>query len=282
MTRQDGDRRLAVRRVMRAFVLLAFAGMMAGCAGNVGGAQVSSSMGGPMAAMASASSGGQTVAFESIDGPPPQVFDRFVNVLTSESPARNVAVVSREAAPAYRIRSYLSAQVRGGRTVIAWVWDVYDRDQQRVLRLSGEEAAGKAGRDAWMAADDQVLRKIAQSGLISLSGFVNGTAPPDLPRDTPPAGSGPAIASLSADSATAGAVFARVGAACLILRRKTLPHVLPARQPPCYLLARRPGPGRDHVIHRQRAFGYVEHRQQHRTRGTIDVGEERVHQARRR
>ena len=55
------------------------------------------------------------------------------------------------------MRSYLAAQVSRGRTMIAWVWDVYDRDQQRALRLSGEEPAGKAGRDAWAAADDLVL-----------------------------------------------------------------------------------------------------------------------------
>ena len=39
--------------------------------------------------------------------------------------------------------------------MIAWVWDVYDSNQQRALRLSGEEPAGKVGRgDAWAAADD--------------------------------------------------------------------------------------------------------------------------------
>jgi hypothetical protein len=36
---------------------------------------------------------------------------------------------------------------------------VYDRDQQRALRLSGEEPAGKAGRDPWTAADDLVCGK---------------------------------------------------------------------------------------------------------------------------
>jgi len=61
--------------------------------------------------------------------------------------------------------------------LIAWVWDVYDRDQQRALRLSGEEPAGKAGRDPWAAADDLVLRKIAQAGLSGLSAMVNGTGP---------------------------------------------------------------------------------------------------------
>ena len=89
----------------------------------------------------------------------------MVSVLDSESKLRNLSIVSREGGAAYRVRSYLSAQIGRGTTMIAWVWDVYDRNQQRALRLSGEEPAGKAGRDAWAAADDLVLRKIAQAGL---------------------------------------------------------------------------------------------------------------------
>ena len=106
----------------------------------------------------------------------------------------NVAIVSREGSASYRIRSYLAAQVSRGRTTIAWVWDVYDRDQQRALRLAGEEPAGKAGRDAWSAADDVVLRRIAQAGLTGLSGMINGTVP-EVPAAAPaPRGRGPAVA----------------------------------------------------------------------------------------
>ena len=153
-----------------------------------------------------ANTGGATVAFESIDGPPPPVFDRMVNVLDSESKLRNLQVVSREGSAAYRVRSYLAAQVSRGRTTIAWVWDVYDRDQQRALRLSGEEPAGKAGRDAWAAADDLVLRKIAQAGLSGLSGVINGTGPADAPPPAPaPTRRGPAVA--SADPPPDSAVF---------------------------------------------------------------------------
>jgi len=136
--------------------------------------------------------GAPTVAFESIDGPPPNVFDRMVNVLDSESKLRNLSIVSREGSAAYRVRSYLAAQVSRGRTVIAWVWDVYDGDQQRALRLSGAEPAGKAGRDPWTAADDLVLRKIAQAGLSGLSAMINGTAPDATPA---PGRRGPAVAS---------------------------------------------------------------------------------------
>jgi hypothetical protein len=167
--------------------LLAIACGLGGCAS--GGA------GGDSFAMASS---GPTVAFESIDGPPPQVFDRMVSVLDSESKLRNLSIVSREGTAAFRVRSYLSAQVSHGRTTIAWVWDVYDRDQQRALRLSGEEPAGKAGRDPWAAADDLLLRKIAQGGLSGLSAMVNGTAPADAPPAAPappPGRRGPAVAS---------------------------------------------------------------------------------------
>src|SRR5205823_14417449 len=117
------------------------------------------------------------VAFESIDGPPPQVFDRMVSVLDSESKLRSLSIVSREGAATYRVRSYLSAQVNRGRTVIAWVWDVYDRAQQRALRLTGEAPGGKLARAPWAAADDLLLRKIAPAGLSGLDTMVNGSAP---------------------------------------------------------------------------------------------------------
>ena len=125
----------------------------------------------------------------------------MVGVLDSESKLRSLSVVSREGSAAYRVRSYLSAQVVRGRTVIAWVWDVYDANQQRALRLSGEEpTSGKGGRDAWSAADDLVLRKIAQAGFSGLSNMINGT--PDAPGAVP-ALRGPAVASVIPNSPSA-------------------------------------------------------------------------------
>jgi len=177
-------------RAAAAAMLLALACALGGCAS--GGAP------GGSFAMASGASGA-TVAFESIDGPPPQIFERMVDVLDSESKLRNLQVVSREGTASYRVRSYLSAQVNHGRTAIAWVWDVYDLNQQRALRLSGEEPAGKAGRDPWLAADDLVLRKIAQAGFSGLSAMINGTPAPETPPAAPAPGKrGPAVANADA------------------------------------------------------------------------------------
>jgi hypothetical protein len=192
------DASINLPRALRAglaALLIASAGALGGCASG----------GSTSGAFAMAADGGATVAFESIDGPPPPVFDRMVGVLDSESKLRNVAIVSRESTAAYRVRGYLAAQVNHGRTVIAWVWDVYDRDQQRALRLSGAEPAGKAGRDptrdAWAAADDLVLRKIAQAGLSGLSSMINGSpvdTPPSAPAPAPSSKRGPAVASVDA------------------------------------------------------------------------------------
>ena len=179
-----------IGRIAIAAVLLAGTCALGGCAS--GGAANNAY------AMAASDGGGSTtVAFDSVDGPPPQVFDRMVSVLDSESKLRNIAVISREGQAAYRVRCYLAAQVVRGRTMIAWVWDVYDRDQQRALRLSGEEPTGKTGRDAWAAADDMVLRKIAQAGLSGLSGMINGTPGDAAPAAPAPAKRGPAVASAS-------------------------------------------------------------------------------------
>jgi hypothetical protein len=167
------------------------------------GACASGGAGNGSFAMAGAGAG-PTVAFESIDGPPPHVFDRMVNVLDSESKLRSLSIVSREGAATYRVRSYLSAQVNRGRTVIAWVWDVYDRDQQRAVRLSGEEPGGKVGRDPWAAADDLLLRKIAQAGLSGLSAMVNGSGPSDAPPPTAPGKREPAVASTDQRSPASG------------------------------------------------------------------------------
>lgn len=172
-------------QVVRTSLLMALLSLTAACTTNGSGP------------VASTASFGPTVAFESVDGPPPQVFDRLVRALETESTARSFTIVSREAQASYRVRSYLSAQVRHGKTTIAWVWDVYDRDQERAVRLSGEEPAGKGGRDAWATADDQLMRRIALAGLNGLNGLISGTAPAqDSPAPAAPRTSGPAIAQI--------------------------------------------------------------------------------------
>jgi hypothetical protein len=130
--------------------------------------------------LATGSATGPTIAFESIAGPPPGVFNALVDDLSTEAQARNLAIASREGASNYRVRGYMAAQVLRGRTHISWVWDVYDGERLRALRITGEEAGGRAGGDPWSVADDPMLRKIARASMDQLAAFLsNPGASPD-------------------------------------------------------------------------------------------------------
>jgi hypothetical protein len=132
------------------------------------------------AALTSRASGGSgpTVAFESIDGPPVGVFNRLVDHVSAEAQSRNLAIASREGAASFRVRGYLAAQVIRGRTHVSWVWDVYDDDKLRVLRIVGEEAGGRGGADPWSVADEGMLRRIARVSMDKLAAFVGNPAAP--------------------------------------------------------------------------------------------------------
>ena len=193
--RAAGARRFAFNRLQLGIAgCLALALAIGGCANTPAPA--------PMASVAS--TGGASIAFESIDGPPVAVFQNLVTTLSAEAQARQVQVVSRTGSPAYRVRGYLAAIVVGGKSHISWVWDVYGADKQRVLRIAGEEATGRPGSNAWAAADEQMVRRIARTSMDKLAAFL---ASPSAPPAVEPAQPGsPAIA--SADAAAAALALA--------------------------------------------------------------------------
>jgi hypothetical protein len=153
-------------------VACAFAALLAALASGCTTANTSN------AALVTAAAPGPTIAFESIDGPPVGVFNRLVDNLSSEAQARNLAIASREGAASYRVRGYLAAQVIRGRTHISWVWDVYDDDKLRALRITGEEAGGRGGGDPWSVADEPMLRRIARASMDRLAGYLANPAAP--------------------------------------------------------------------------------------------------------
>jgi hypothetical protein len=127
---------------------------------------------------------GATVAFDSVDGLPPNQFRKLVQDLNEEAQARRLAVISREQPSAYRVRGYLAVKVAKRQTTISWVWDVFDREENRALRISGEETAKVRHRDAWAAADDAMLQRIARNSMEQLAAFL--TSPEVAPGTSPP------------------------------------------------------------------------------------------------
>jgi hypothetical protein len=148
---------------------------------------------------------GATVAFESLDGLPPAQFQRLVRNLNDEAQSRRLAVISREQPSAYRVRGYLAATVTKRQTTISWVWDVFDQDEHRTLRISGEETAKVRHKDAWAAADDAILQRIAQSSMEQLAAFL--TSPEVAPGTAPATEPQIALADPSESSPEAAGIF---------------------------------------------------------------------------
>jgi len=156
-----------------------------------------------------AGAGGRTLAFDSIDGPPQPAFEKLVGGLSSEAEARRLSVVSRNEPAAYRVKGYLAMHVEKGQASCAYAWDVYDAGQSRVVRIAGEEPAGRVkGKADWAACDDAVMARIAEKSMASLAETFGGSAarapaqePQASPAGTPVAqaaeGAAPAPGALS-------------------------------------------------------------------------------------
>jgi hypothetical protein len=153
---------------------------------------------------------GATISFDSIDGPPPEVFRKLVASLNDEAQARKIPVVARSAAATYRVRGYVSAMVERGRTSFGWVWDIYDADKRRTLRIAGEEpaAAGKR-RDAWAAADEPLLRRMASNGMDRVAAFLGSSTEP--PPPSAPEAPGIMLVTARDDSPEAAGIFRLFG-----------------------------------------------------------------------
>jgi len=126
---------------------------------------------------------GTAIAFESIEGPPAQVVQKFERDVSEEASARQIAVVPRGGTAPYRIRGYLAANAGPEAPSIAWAWDVYDANQRRAFRLSGVEPTGTGRQSSagfWAAADDAVLRKVARAGMEQLVAFIASARAPNV------------------------------------------------------------------------------------------------------
>jgi len=170
MERSRGHRVRGTQRIWRVAGLLAVALALAACNPDSQG-------------LSAQQPRGATVAFDSLDGLPPSQFQRLVKNLNDEAQSRRLAVISREQPSAYRVRGYLAAAVAKHQTKISWVWDVFDQDEHRAVRISGEETAKVRHKDAWTAADDAMLHRIAQSSMEQLAAFL--TSPEVAPGTAP-------------------------------------------------------------------------------------------------
>jgi hypothetical protein len=153
--------RAAARRAISAFAgLIACAGL-GGCVED--GPSLSASAPATLArsnmiARVGVSPRGAPLAFTTIEGAPESVLARFRKATAAAS--RDIATTSPKDA-AYLARGYITAYAADGGTVIAAVWDLYDKRQKRVQRHEDYVVVKSAAEDPWAVANDQSMAALA-------------------------------------------------------------------------------------------------------------------------
>jgi hypothetical protein len=140
----------------------------------------------------------QTIAFESVDGPPRPVFDRLVSALAAEAERRELPVVTHTGPSAYRVRAYLATFIekKKKRATLTWAWEVLDTRDNRAFRLSGEETLGTPRADVWAQLDDALLKRIAAKGFDELSARLGPISPAMPAPSGDPGSAAPPVAAI--------------------------------------------------------------------------------------
>ncbi|MCE7026746.1 hypothetical protein [Jiella avicenniae] len=111
----------------------------------------------------SAASGRTEVQFLPVVGAPQREAELLARALSEESQQAGVRIrpASGPVAP-LRLKGYFSAFTDGGETVLVYVWDVLDENDQRIRRIQGQERVAGTNSDPWSQVDLDALRKVAR------------------------------------------------------------------------------------------------------------------------
>ncbi len=112
-----------------------------------------------------------TFALDPVAGAPEAVGQSFAAALTAEATRRRLAAAEPGAAPAYRIRAYVSAASEAGQTRFDYVIDLARSADGHTGRVAGTETA-PAAADPWSAIDAGVIARAAAKAADGIAGWI--------------------------------------------------------------------------------------------------------------
>ena len=116
------------------------------------------------------------IAFEHVTGMPDSRAAELAAALAQRATARQLTVVGRDDATLqYRIKGYFAAQPSTERTTVSYIWDVFDKQGERVHRFDGLQQAPKSGAaDPWGSVTPETIDALADAATSELARFLSG------------------------------------------------------------------------------------------------------------
>ncbi|MGO8833598.1 MAG: hypothetical protein ACLQE9_12410, partial [Roseiarcus sp.] len=130
---------------------------------------------------------GASVAFVSVEGPPAAISTNFSQIMTREAMARDI-VIADEKKARYLVRGYLSSYVTTDGAAVEYVWDVFNKDKQRIQRVNDVLEVKGEGADLWLIVGDDALTSVAAKSADDLAAYLSNTpeAVAAAPAPAPP------------------------------------------------------------------------------------------------
>jgi hypothetical protein len=118
---------------------------------------------------------GVSIAIDAIEGPPAAVQSAFSAALSQAAASRQMTVVDDSQGPQYRLKGYLTANIApDGKTMLSYVWDMFDAKNRRAQRVEGAEPASGDPTDLWEHIDDRTLQRVAAKSMNGIADFLAG------------------------------------------------------------------------------------------------------------
>jgi hypothetical protein len=119
---------------------------------------------------------GVSIAIDAIEGPPAAVQSAFSAALSQAAASHEMTVVNDSQGPQYRLKGYLTASTApDGKTMLSYVWDMFDAKNRRAQRVEGAEPASGDPADLWEHIDDRTLQRVAAKSMNGIADFLAGT-----------------------------------------------------------------------------------------------------------
>ncbi len=126
-----------------------------------------------------------SVAFVSVEGPPAAISKTFSQIMTREATARDIAVADEKKAR-YLVRGYLSAYATTDGAAVEYVWDIFNKDKQRMQRVNDVLEVKGEGADPWRIVGEAALASVAANSADDLAAYLSNTPEAVAAAPAPP------------------------------------------------------------------------------------------------
>lgn len=116
---------------------------------------------------------GKSVAFLPVSNAPQSTVTNLTASIRKAATTNRVPIVgSLQDGASYQVKGYFSALEDGSGTLLVYVWDVLDRGNKRVYRISGQEQSSSKSADPWASVTPAMVDRVANSTLSQLRNWL--------------------------------------------------------------------------------------------------------------